>query len=91
MATKLERLETRKTRVEARIAELEEQYPKVLRAKSYTFGFGSASVTRQDFNSIRNEYRDLLDDLESLESEIATLDGSAPNSGSYAAQFRGAQ
>jgi len=88
MATMLERLEARRTRVLARITEVETQYPKVIRASHYQVGWGSIQVSRQTFESVRKEYRELLDDLDKLDTQIAALNGTDQNAGSYLAEFR---
>jgi len=88
MATLLSRLQARLTRIEARIVELEAQYPKVLRAANYSVGFGTVSVNRQSFESIRKEYRELLDEKDRLDARIESLNGTDQNDGSFVAEFR---
>ena len=83
--SKLTRLATTLARVQARIADIELAYPTLAKMKSYSKGFGELSATYQDFGAIAKEYRDLLEQEESLSEQIDVLNGT--ETGSSVASF----
>ena len=88
MASKLSRLQARLVKVDAAIALIEAgPYGRALKNRSYTVGFGSISVTSQEFSAVASEYRSLLEEQEKLEDRIAEID-EAQNSSCVVASFR---
>lgn len=88
--SKLSRLQTRLTAVQARLAEIVAAYPTLAKYKSYSQGFGQISTTYQDFGAVGSEYRRLLELEAALEDQIAAIND-AENSSSYVAEFREVQ
>ena len=85
--SKLTRLQSRLTKVTARIADIENAYPTIAQYKSYSKGFGEVSTTYQEFGPIASEYHRLLDQQMALEDEIDELTNSG-NSTTSVAAFR---
>lgn len=85
---KLDRLQAKLAKVDARISSIESAYPTLAKYKSYSKGFGELSTTYQDFGAVGKEYRELLAIQEALHDQIDEL-SDGENSGSYVAAFRG--
>lgn len=81
-------LSAKLAKVQARIAEIETEYPKMIRLKSYSRGFGVASTTYQDFGPMSSEYMSLLDAEEELQLRIDELTDAA-SGGTYLVSTRG--
>lgn len=88
--SKLTRLQAKLARKTARLAEIEAVYPDVAELKSYVVSTSSGpSHSNQDFAAIAKEYRQLCNEIDAIEDEIAELDESE-NTGTTVAAFRSA-
>jgi prefoldin subunit 5 len=85
---KLDRLQAKLAKVDARLSSIESAYPALAKYKSYSKGFGEVSTTYQDFGAVGKEYRELLALQEALQDQIEEL-SDGENSGSSVAYFRG--
>jgi len=83
---KLDRLRTKLTKIEARIAEIEAAYPSIVKYKSYSHNFGEIQTSYQEFGPVAQEYRQLLTEQEALEDKIDDLAGDE-NGRSHVAEF----
>lgn len=84
--SKLTRLQSQLSKIQARIADIETHYPTIVRYKSYSHNFGEASAAYQEFGQVAQEYRRLLADEEALQDRIDELQGDG--GGSAVVEFR---
>jgi prefoldin subunit 5 len=71
--SKLTRLQTKLTTIDARIAEIEAVYPTIVQYKSYSHNFGEIQTAYQEFGPVAREYRQLLSDKDVIEDQIEEL------------------
>ena len=72
---KLDRLQSRLTKVQARISNIESAYPTIVKYKGYSHNFGETRTDYQQFGPVADEYQRLLMQEEALEDRIEELQG----------------